>query len=176
MALAGLPVPWLAALFGVVAITVGAWLIARRSRDQRWGRLVAIDAGRAATFRSERYHLIGRPDAVRRRRDGTLIPIELKRRPAPAGGPFRSHRVQLGAYCLLLEETTGRAPPFGVLRYADAEIEVPWDRAARQLVLATLTEVRRPYDGRAEPTPGKCSGCRWAEGCDASMASPSVRR
>jgi CRISPR-associated exonuclease Cas4 len=154
-------------------LCAGAGLVAllRRSREQRWGHLVAIDAGRPQTLRSERLGLVGRPDALRRRRDGALVPIELKHRPAPTGGPFRSHRVQLAAYCLLVEETTGRAPPFGVLRYADAEFALPWDDAARALATSTLAAVRRPYDGRADPAPQKCAGCRWSPGCDASLAA-----
>ncbi len=161
------------ALGGLLAAG-GIVSLRRGRRDRRLGVLVAVDDGRSATLRSERYRLAGRPDALRRRPDGSLVPVELKHRPAPPRGPFPSHRVQLGAYCLLVEETTGRPPPFGILRYVDREVVVPWDAALRARVLATLAGATRAYDGRADPAPAKCAGCVWSPQCDASLAG-SVR-
>jgi len=151
---------------GAVVLAVRA-LLARR-RDFRLGALVAIDAGDPATLRSSRYRLSGRPDALRRLRDGRLVPVELKRRSTPPRGPPRSHLVQVAAYCLLVEETTGVPPPFGVLRYSDGgEFRVPWDRSARDDLLRLRSELDRPYDGRATPSTAKCAGCGWRAVCDA---------
>jgi len=154
-------------LVGAAGAGLSAWALFRRHAESRWGTLSAIDAGRPETLRSERYRLVGRPDVVRRAPDGRRIPVEAKRRSAPAGGPFRSHVVQVWAYCLLLEEVDGRPPPFGVVRYADGEFRVPWTRAAREELLAIRRAVGAPYDGRATPSAGRCGGCRWAPGCDA---------
>jgi CRISPR-associated exonuclease Cas4 len=156
------------ALAGVGSVVLGGVALRRRAAERRLGELVAIDAGRAATLRSRRYRLVGRPDELRRRRDGAVVPVELKRRPAPREAPFASHRLQVEAYCLLVEETFGRPPPFGVLRYRDREVVVPWDRSARREVLAALEAATAPYDGRAEPGEAKCAACRWSGGCDAS--------
>ncbi len=161
---------------GLVALLAGALSLARQARDRRLGALVAVDLGGSRTFRSERFRLAGRPDLLRRRRDGALVPVELKSRLAPAAGPYASHRLQLAAYCLLVEEETGRSPPFGVLRYADREFAVPWDRAARAELLAVREELARPYDGRASPAPAKCAGCVWSPSCDASLAGRSRPR
>lgn len=155
---------------GAVAAAAGAVSLSRGSRERRLGSLAAVDAGRPMTLVSPRYRLSGRPDAVRRRPDGSLVPVELKHRPLPRHGPFRSHEVQLAAYCLLIEEATGLPPPFGVLRYDDAEIVVPWGAHARRRLLALLAEVRAPYDGRADPSPAKCARCSWSPTCDASLA------
>jgi len=168
-------VPLVLGLAGVVVAVAGAVSLRRRAVDRRLGELVAIDAGRAATLRSSRYRLAGRPDVLLRAADGTLLPVELKHRPAPAAGPFPSHLVQLGAYCLLVEEATGRSPPFGVLRYTDREVRVAWDPGLRARVIGTLDHVRETYDGRAEPTPGKCRGCVWSDRCDASLATGGHR-
>lgn len=157
-------------LAGVVACATGALALRRRAADRRLGALVAIDAGRPATLRSERYRLVGRPDALRRRPDGRLVPIELKHRSLPRRGPYPSHLVQLGAYCLLVEETTGVAPPFGLLRYRDGEVEVPFDAELRRTVLAALAAAKAPYDGSADPSPAKCAGCPWSPRCDRSQA------
>ncbi len=153
-------------LAGLAVVAAGAAQLARRRRDRRLGSLVAIDAGRPETLRSERYRLVGRPDILRRAADGTVVPIELKHRPAPARGPFPSHVVQVWAYCLLVEETTGRAPPFGVVRYTDREVRVPWGAGARAELLAIARAVRSRYDGRATPSPGRCRRCAWAARCD----------
>lgn len=158
------------AVAGIVLLAAGARSLRRRAIDRRYGELVAIDAGEPRTLRSARYRLVGRPDELRRRRDGAIVPVELKSRPIPRGGPFPSHLVQLGAYCLLVEEAVGRSPPHGVLRYQDGEVVVPWDRGARRSVLSALASCARPYDGRADPGPGKCASCRWSPDCDASWS------
>ena len=161
-----------AVLLVLVGIGVAAWAIRTGSirwRESRYGRLVAVDAGRPMTFRSERYRMQGKPDAVRQQRDGRLIPIELKSRSSPSTGPARSHTVQVWAYCLLIEESTGRAPPFGVLRYADREYRIPWNSESRRALLALRAELDRPYDGRATPSPQKCPRCAWVNVCDARV-------
>ncbi|MGI0055567.1 MAG: CRISPR-associated protein Cas4 [Thermoplasmata archaeon] len=145
---------------------------ARLHRDRRLGTLVAIDAGRggSVTLRSERYRLVGRPDLVRRRADGRAVPVELKSRAHPRGGPARSHILQLWVYCLLLEESEGRSPPFGVLRYGDGvEFEVPWGDTERRILVEIRREMDQPYDGRARPSPGRCARCRWVTICDARV-------
>jgi CRISPR-associated exonuclease Cas4 len=165
--------PWLAlglAVGGVAVATAAAISLARGARDRRLGSLVAVDAGRARTLVAERYRMAGRPDALRQRADGTWVPVELKHRPAPQRGPFRSHEVQLAAYCLLVEETTGRPPPFGILRYDDREVVVRWDADSRRRLLAVRTSAIAPYDGRADPSPAKCTRCVWSPRCDASLA------
>lgn len=158
------------AAVGVVSAAWGLASLGQRSVDRRHGELVAVDAGRPVTLRSARYRLVGRPDELRRGRGGAVIPVELKRREEPRGGPFRSHLVQLGAYCLLVEEAVGRPPTHGVLRYRDGEVVVPWDPAARATVLSVLEASTAPYDGRADPGPAKCASCRWSPVCDAAWA------
>jgi len=161
---------WVLLAAGGVLLALGARSLVVGRADRRYGRLVAVDAGAGVTLRSERYRLVGRPDVLRRRRDGALVPIELKRGRAPAWGAYPSHVVQVGVYCLLIEETSGRAPPFGVVRYGDREVVVPWDADARRSILELRRRVAGPYDGRADPSPAKCGGCVWSPTCDASAA------
>jgi CRISPR-associated exonuclease Cas4 len=153
-------------LVGLVVLTLGVRPLVARRRERRLGTLVAIDPGRPLTLRSDRYRIAGRPDVLRRTPDGTVVPIELKHRPLPPGGAFRSHLVQVWAYCLLVEEATGRSPPFGILRYTDGEVRVPWDPAARAELRSIVRAVRGPYDGRGTPSPGRCARCGWADRCE----------
>jgi CRISPR-associated exonuclease Cas4 len=160
----------IAALAGLTLLGVGAWALSRIAGSRRSGALVAADDGRSPPrdLFSEELGLAGRPDEIWRQRDGRLVPVEIKSREAPASGVFASHRVQVEAYCLLLERTTGRSPPFGIVAYSGGiRRTVRWDSEAREEVLGLLAAVRAPYDGRATPTTGKCAGCRWRTGCDA---------
>lgn len=154
-------------LLGVVLAAWALRALSARRRDRALGSLIAADAGSPTVLRSYRLRIQGRPDELRRMPDGRVVPVELKSRPAPAGGPPASHLVQVWAYCLLVEETTRRIPPFAVLRYSDVEFRVPWDEAAREELLRLRAELDRPYDGRAAPSPGKCARCRWVRACDA---------
>jgi CRISPR-associated exonuclease Cas4 len=160
------------AVVGVgVAVAAARGILAAR-RERARGALVAIDAGAAMTLRSARYRLSGRPDVLRRLPDGRVVPVELKSRAAPARGPPGSHRVQVAAYCLLVEESTGVAPPYGLLEYADGrEFRVPWDAAAKAEVVRLRRELDRPYDGRATPSPAKCARCGWRSVCTARAPS-----
>jgi CRISPR-associated exonuclease Cas4 len=154
-----------------LAIAVGAtWALLRRRHDRGYGELVATDRA-GSTDRpivSEEHRISGRPDAVRRLPDGREIPVEIKHRATPRGGPPRSHRVQVAAYCLLIESATGRAPPFGVLRYSDGgEFRIPWDARARAELLVLRAAMDRPYRGAATPSPARCARCPWRASCDA---------
>jgi len=167
-------------LLAVAAILLGLGLsgaairaLLRRHRARQAGVLVAVDPmnGSRPPLRSERYRLVGRPDELRRLPDGTLVPVEIKSRGTPPGGPPRSHRIQVYAYALLVEETTGRAPPFGVLRYSDGgEFRLPWNETARRELLEIRHEVSRPYQGAARPSPGRCRRCRYRDACDVRAA------
>lgn len=155
---------------GLLLLVGGAFALRRRAREARFGELVHVETDSPARLRSERYRLTGRPDEIRRTADGALVPVELKHRDAPARGAFFSHTVQVWAYCLLLEESSGRPPPFGVVRYADHETIVPWNAAARSALLELRARALAPYDGRADPSPRKCARCAWSGICDASAA------
>ena len=161
------------AFAALLVVGAAVWALAKAIAARRWGAAVSFDDGSRPTVDliADRLHLVGRPDELRRLADGRVVPIELKSRRAPRSGTFRSHRVQVEAYCLLIESSTGRSPPYGVVAYAGGESRtVPWDRAAREEVLGVLAAVRGRYDGRATPSAAKCHGCRWRDGCDARAA------
>jgi CRISPR-associated exonuclease Cas4 len=163
-------VPWVLVLVAVGLIVYGAVRLRESTRDGRRGRFVGVDDGRAGgtTLRSERWRLVGRPDELRALPDGRWIPVEWKSRRSPLHGPMPSHRIQVLAYCLLCEEARGVPPPYGILRYGDGqEFRVLWNADSRSEVIALRRQLSQQYDGRASPSPGKCAGCRWREGCDA---------
>ncbi|MFZ0830214.1 MAG: PD-(D/E)XK nuclease family protein [Thermoplasmata archaeon] len=162
--------PWVVlAIVGGLALLGGSVALIRMRRQRRTGRLLRADLPHepGMSLRSERFRLSGRPDELRELPDGRWVPVEIKSRPTPADGPLGSHRIQLAAYCLLVEETTGRAPPFGLLRYGDGgEFRIGWTTELRRELLALRHELAAPYDGRARPSPGRCARCTWRASCD----------
>jgi len=149
------------------------WLArrARASTGLPQGRVVFADTGPWQRLDrplfSRRHRLTGRPDYVVA--DGpSLIPVEVKSGRAPAR-PYKSHLLQLAAYCLLVAETSGRQPPYGLLRYADRTFEVPYTREMEEELLEVLEAMREDLatgDGpRNHNDARRCAACGYRERC-----------
>ncbi|RZD35650.1 MAG: hypothetical protein CXT75_07570 [Methanobacteriota archaeon] len=122
-------------------------------------------------LKSENYNLAGRPDYLIK--EGSMrIPVEVKtgRRPK---APFFSHVLQIGAYCLLSEETfTDKPPSCGQIRYGFDSIphEVKWDSDLKALVVEKLEEMNDILKGNMEAhrnhkRVGKCNSCSRRKAC-----------
>ena len=122
---------------------------------------VDTDDKRPKLFISKKLGLSGRPDYVLLIDDGH-IPVEVKTGRTPRG-PLFSHILQTAAYCVLLSEEYGEAPPYGILRYEQAEHEIEYDEALRTMVLDKLAEMRQLLVTkdihRNHNKPGKCRHC-----------------
>ncbi len=99
-------------------------------------------------FESEIYGLIGKVDCIRKR-DGEIIPYEHKRGKAARSvdkkaETWASDRLQIIAYCLLVEEKSGKTILEGRVRYhADnVTVRVPIDDKARADFAAHLTRAK----------------------------------
>lgn len=121
---------------------------------------------------SPRYRLSGKPDFLLRTEDA-VIPMELKAT-AARSQPYRGHRLQLAAYCLLVEETWGKAPPYGIIRYTDREFRLPYDAQLKAELLHTLEEMRAALKGagasRNHDERGRCMRCAVRDACDERLA------
>jgi CRISPR-associated exonuclease Cas4 len=119
------------------------------------------------TLRSEKYSLSGRPDYIVRRGDH-YIPVEVKTGRTPEE-PHDSHVMQLGVYCVLVEEIYGQRPAHGVLQYPERTFEVPFSDQFRDKVLETTLRMRlSDMTGvvhRNHDRPGKCRGCSRRDVC-----------
>jgi CRISPR-associated exonuclease Cas4 len=156
---------------------LGFWLLLRAAVLRRGtglpaGRVTYVDTG--AWDRCERplfsnqHRLTGRPDYLVRSREG-LIPVEVKSGATPEH-PYSAHLLQLAAYCLLVEEQEGRAPPHGILSYRDRAFEVDYTPALRDELLKTLDAMRRDLRardvGRSHHERERCQGCGYRDRCD----------
>lgn len=116
---------------------------------------------------SHRHRLAGRPDFILEDA-GRLIPVEAKPN-RHAAEPYAGDLLQLAAYCLLVEDVLGRRPNYGLLRYADRTWEVPYDDAARDLVIATLEAMAEDAQARnvhrSHDEAARCARCGVREAC-----------
>ena len=121
-------------------------------------------------LKSAKFNLAGRPDYLIKDKE-QRIPVEVKtgRRPK---APFFSHVLQIGAYCLLSEETFGVKPSHGQIRYGfeNEPHEVKWDSNLKGLVNEKLEEMNDILKGKMEAhrnhkRVGKCNNCSRRKGC-----------
>ena len=167
----------LLALF-LALLALAAWLRARQLRGRSGlppGQVLYSDTGTWKRLEqplfSARHQLIGRPDYLVEE-SGHVIPVEVKSTPRP-WVPYSSHRLQLAAYCLLVEDTYGSAPPYGVLKYRDGTVTVNYVPALREELLATLEAMRRDYGARQVPrshkSPARCQACAFRSRCEEAL-------
>ena len=171
-------------LFGLaLLLLLFGWLSIRRAGAMRResglpaGRLIYADTAPtdwhppANPLHSTSHNLIGKPDYLVRTSAG-LIPVEVKSSNAP-DIPYLGHLLQLAAYCLLVEETTGRTPPHGLLRYADALYEIDFTLELRQELLDTLADMRQARlskeVNRSHQNANKCATCGYRHACDEAL-------
>ena len=165
-----------------IAAVVGVMLLLRSRAVRRRtglpaGSVVYSDTGAwrrcERPLFSHRHGLSGRPDYLVEV-EGSIIPVEVKsgRRPVV---PYRSHLLQLAAYCLLVEETRGQPPPYGLLCYSDGPVRVDYAPQLRAELLAVLEEMRRARlsgdASRSHHEPARCRRCGYRHVCDQRLAS-----
>lgn len=136
------------------------------------GKIEYIDVDNSKLFTSDRYGLSGRPDYVIKLED-KIIPVEEKRGRTPRG-PLFSHLIQIAAYCLLIEESTGRAPPYGILKYPEHEHEIEYNEDLKRILLQKMEEMRATARSgeahRNHSRPGKCRTCSRRGVCPERLA------
>ena len=167
---------WLVGASVFLYRSIGALGYAQATRDRYEvrGDLVYIDsdAEKPKLFVSKRHGLSGRPDAVVMEGEDH-IPVELKTGRVPRG-PLFSHILQVVAYCVLLEDEYGRAPPYGIIRYGETAFEIEYNEDQKKLLLQKLGEMRaaitKGETHRNHSRPGKCIHCSRRSGCPERLA------
>jgi CRISPR-associated exonuclease Cas4 len=153
------------------------WLSRRAQIDAGLppGRVLSQDTlgrWRAAESLYDPVHdLTGRPDYLVAQGD-RLIPVEVKSGRAHAG-PRLSHRLQLAAYCRLVEAVYARRPSHGVLQYADRRYDIPYTAGLETELTNIIAAMRRDLVGemdRSHESPERCRACGFREQCDQSLA------
>jgi CRISPR-associated exonuclease Cas4 len=152
-----------------------AWWLGRRLRVESGlplkARVVYSDTGAwehvAKPLFSRRYLLTGKPDYLVEE-NGARIPVEVKPNRV-ANEPRLSDTLQLAAYGLLVEETFGTRPPYGLLKYRDAVFRVELTDDLLGELLSVLNEMREDLNAaevaRSHDDARRCRACGYREAC-----------
>jgi CRISPR-associated exonuclease Cas4 len=164
-----------AALFLIALLILFFALRLRSATGLPWVRIAASDVGSGRQLQrplfSARYGLTGKPDYVLSI-DGNYVPVEVKpsRR---SNQPYDSDLMQLAAYCLLIEEHSGRAPAYGLLRYAEHTFRLEYTEGVRAELLTILEEMRELLDAddceRSHDDERRCASCGFVEICEEAL-------
>jgi len=148
----------------------------RREAGLPGGRVIYTDTDGWGKVERPLYNralnLTGKPDYLVRQ-GRTVIPVEVKSGRAPES-PYDSHIFQLASYCLLVEKTYGKRPPYGIIHYEDRDFAIDYTPELEFALMDLLAEMQR--DGfkddidRSHEQAARCAGCGFREICDQSLA------
>ena len=164
-------------------ILLAALLLLRQAGRQRkeaglpGGRVIYADTRGWGALEKPLYDLelglTGRPDYLVQRGE-TIIPVEVKT--AHRGGePYDSHIYQLAAYCLLVQRSLGKRPPYGILHYSDGKgsglsFAIDYTPQLESSLKDILDEMRlldhRKEVGRSHESHARCARCGFYSICD----------
>ena len=162
-------------------ILLALFLLWQSSRQQRdaglpGGRVIYTDtrawgAPLEQPLFNKELSLTGKPDYLVEQK-GQIIPVEVKSGRAPES-PYDSHIYQLAAYCLLVEKTYGKRPPYGIIHYPSRSFAVDYPPALESSLLDLLADIRRD-ENRAEVNcshaePARCRRCGFRNVCDQKL-------
>ena len=103
--------------------------------------------------------------------EGEIVPYELKTGKMPLQGVWPGHKIQIGAYMMLLQESTNMKISRGVIRYLDAqtEREIIFNPFLRDEVLDLRDKTRQILSSDELPpiinNKSKCKACELREKC-----------
>ena len=161
----------------LLLVLVGGWLFLRSGQLRAAsglpaGEVIYLDTGdwrrNDEPHSSPQYRLTGKPDYLLKSGE-EIIPVEVKSTSLRGHEPYDSHKLQLAAYCLLVEDTHSVRPSHGILQYADATVRLPFNDPLQERLLATLDEMQAARDARDLPrnhdAPARCARCGFLHTC-----------
>jgi CRISPR-associated exonuclease Cas4 len=117
---------------------------------------------------SHRYQVKGKPDFLYKQAE-VIIPIEVKTGRTPKT-PYFSHIMQLITYCVLVEETYGTRPSYGILRYPNQQFQIEFTPEREQALLRIVADMRGKRDAivphRSHNNAKACAACGYRERCE----------
>lgn len=174
----------MANLFGILflILLIAAIVLWFKSRAQRAAtglpfnaRIVYTDTGAWSKVEqplfARRYALTGKPDYIVEDK-GATIPVEVKpNRTAPT--PYESDVMQLAAYGLLIAETSGASPKYGLIKYRNAVFQIDFTNELRAQLLDQLQAMRADIHARDVPRhhaePQRCRACGYRDECGQAL-------
>jgi CRISPR-associated exonuclease Cas4 len=169
-------------LYLALALLVLAALFFWQSDRQRkaaglpGGRVIYTDTRNWGRVERPLFHqplgLTGKPDYLVHQ-NGQIIPVEVKSGRAP-DAPYDSHIFQLASYCLLVEKTYGKRPPYGIIHYSDRNFAIDYTSELESKLLEILAEMKRDHRRsnvpRSHEQASRCARCGFRKVCDQRLA------
>jgi CRISPR-associated exonuclease Cas4 len=116
--------------------------------------------------------LTGKPDYLIEK-NGQIIPVEVKSGRAPEA-PYDSHIFQLASYCLLVEKTYRKRPPYGIIHYENRDFAIEYTRELETALIELLADMRvdevKKDVPRSHDQPSRCKRCGFRNVCDQKLA------
>ena len=139
------------------------------------GRVIYTDTRGWSTLEKPLFYqalgLTGKPDYLIEQ-NGQIIPVEVTSGRAPAV-PYDSHIYQLASYCLLVEKTYGKRPPYGIIHYNDRDFAIDYTQELESSLLELLAEMKRDEHrkgvARSHEQASRCARCGFRKVCDQSL-------
>lgn len=177
MELTGLAISLLLIFVGMGGLLLFRAQGMRRTSGLPPGKVIYTDDGawhpNRETLRAVELRLTGRPDYLVQKRDGEIIPVEVKSGLAPRS-PWESHILQLAAYCKLVERTYGRRPSHGILQYRDRAFAIDYTFELEEELFDLLGEMQGAVTSlelaRNHDDPRRCTACAVSEACSQRLA------
>ena len=167
---------WAAALL-LIAGLILLWLSTRRAKASGLpaGKIIYCDTREWGPVEEPLFdaelNLTGKPDYLVEQGDH-IIPVEVKSTRVK-DGPYDAHIFQLAAYCMLVERTFAKRPPYGILHYANQTYAIDFTPALENALLDLITEMHGQGQRRDQPrsheSAARCAGCGYREICDQSL-------
>lgn len=168
--------------FAIVLLSCALFLICLGRRIRRHlglpdGRVVYVDdigwSRVRRPFFSERMYLSGKPDYLVRK-GSCYVPVEVKSGAMAPDGAYRSHQLQLAAYCMLSEEHFGKRPTHGLIKYDDGVYRVDYSPELEHELIDTIGCMRADLLSldvqRSHRVVGRCRGCGLRADCTQKLA------
>ncbi|MBL8080262.1 MAG: CRISPR-associated protein Cas4 [Anaerolineales bacterium] len=115
--------------------------------------------------------LTGKPDYLIEK-NGQIIPVEVKSGRAPEA-PYDSHIFQLASYCLLVEKTYSKRPPYGIIHYENRDFAIDYTRELESALIELLADMKEDDVKRDVPRSheqaSRCKRCGFRNVCDQSL-------
>ena len=130
------------------------------------GEIEYIGEDREKEIVSEKYGIRGKPDYILKI-DDEYIPVEEKT--SDLQSPIFPHVIQITAYCMLIEDKYGVPPPYGILKYKNAEFKIPYEKRWKEVVMQLrenmIKDMEKGVAHRNHNNPKKCARCIRREYC-----------
>jgi CRISPR-associated exonuclease Cas4 len=164
-------------ILGILLVAAAIFVLVQARRRQAEsglppGRILYNDSGSGEKVEKPLYdsllQITGKPDYLVEQQ-GVLIPVEVKSSSAPLS-PYEGHIFQLALYCLLVERSFSKRPPYGIIRYNNRSFAIDYTPALEAELLDVLAEMRRdekrgPLE-RSHEEPARCARCGYRSVCE----------